>query len=74
MRSYVRAALCILIGDCLGTRGCLHNIAAGLLAGAYVRTAFCGVDRAGRNERAVDIHKGVHQIGIGSRIAFRGRI
>ena len=74
MRSYFRAALCILIGDRLGARGRLHNIAAGLLAGAYVRTAFCGVDRAGRNERAVDIHKGVHQISIGARIAFRGRI
>ena len=74
MRSYVRAALCILIGARLGARGRLHNIAAGLLAGAYVRTAFCGVDRAGRNERAVDIHKGVHQISIGARIAFRGRI
>ena len=74
MRSYVRAALCILIGDRLGARGRLHNIAAGLLAGAYVRTVFCGVDRAGRNERTVDIHKGVHQISIGARIAFRGRI
>ena len=74
MRSYARAALCKLIGDRLGAGGRLHNIAAGLLAGAYVRTAFCGVDRAGRNERAVDIHKGVHQISIGARISFRGRI
>ena len=74
MRSYVRAALCILIGARLGARGRLHNIAAGLLAGAYVRTVFCGVDRAGRNERTVDIHKGVHQIIIGARTAFRGRI
>ena len=74
MSSYVRVDLCILIGARLGARGRLHNIAAGLLAGAYVRTVFCGVDRAGRNERTVDIHKGVHQISIGARMAFRGRI